>query len=58
MSVEEAAIYFRVGVSKLRRIISEEAKLTSFSGMETERRSNARNLRSILTDATKFRIHC
>lgn len=25
MSVEEAAIYFRVGVNKLRRIISEDA---------------------------------
>lgn len=25
LSVEEAAVYFRVGVNKLRRIISEEA---------------------------------
>lgn len=47
LSVEEAAVYFRIGENKLRRIISENRMRISSSGTATDLKSSARSLNSL-----------
>lgn len=47
LSIEEAAVYFRIGENELRRIISETGMRISSSGTATGLKSSGRSLNSL-----------
>ncbi len=57
LSVEEAAVYFRIGENKLRKIISEnqDADFILWNGNRPQ--IKRKNLKTISTKSTQFNIY-